>query len=97
LFIGIAPVVGFYSLSSLIPWIVVCGGLLFELTRSLTQVFLSHDLNSQVTSEIRATANSLISFANRLAVVLVGPYLGYLIEKKGLSYSFREFSAYYVL
>jgi hypothetical protein len=86
--IGIFPVIAFLGASlGFLATAIVCGVLL-ELLRALVQVGLIDEINGRISSEYRATANSLISFGNRLLISLGGPLVGFLAQNYGASVSF---------
>jgi MFS family permease len=83
--LGLLPIVGYFGLAWFSSWLGVAFGLLFQLSRGITQVILREALNWRVPSEFRATANSLSSLFFRLGFAIIGPFVGYLIDKVGLS------------
>jgi MFS family permease len=83
--LGILPVLGYGGLALFSGWLGVLLGFLFQVSRGLTQIILKDALNWRVPSQFRATVNSLSSLFFRLGFALVGPVVGYLIDRIGLT------------
>lgn len=87
--IGSLPIIAFLGAS--LKWVIVAvaSSLILESLRVLIQVTLVDDMNSRVTHEHRATANSLISFCNRLLASVGAPLMGKLVQSRGAHEAFR--------
>ena len=95
--IGVLPVAGFLG-AGLAP--VAAGavfGLCLELGRGLTQALLGEALNDGMSSDIRATANSVVSFGSRLAVAALGPCFGAIADARGFSWAFSGMALIFAL
>jgi MFS family permease len=95
--IGVMPLVAFLGASTSILALALAGVLVLELLRVLIQVVLVDAINQQLPSEFRATANSLISFGNRLLIALGGPVVGALAGGLGTVVAFGALFAFYVV
>ena len=84
-FIGLLPVAGYFGISFVdhIMGFLVC--LLFQVCRGVGQVILKDALNKRVTGDFRATANSIAQMGARIFFTLLGPFLGFYIDRYGLS------------
>ena len=84
-FIGLLPVAGYFGISIVehTMGFLVC--LLFQVCRGVGQVILKDALNKRVTGDFRATANSVAQMGARIFFTLLGPFLGFYIDKFGLS------------
>lgn len=67
-------------------WGVVVGALI-PLCRGISTVVFTDALNKRVSSEFRATVNSLVSLGMRATFIVTGPLLGLMIDAKGISLS----------
>ncbi len=83
--VGILPLVGYLGMAALSGWLGVIAGLSFQVGRGIHQVILKDALNWRVPSEFRATANSLTSLFFRLGFFIIGPGVGFIIDRHGLS------------
>jgi MFS family permease len=95
--LGILPIVAYFGLSFLSGWLGVAFGLLFQLSRALTQVYLKNALNSHVGPTFRATVNSLVSLFFRLSFFVIGPIVGRFIDWRGLSFSFQALGLIFII
>ncbi len=97
LLIGALPVVGYLGMAfgGLILGIVA--GLALQISRGLTQVILRHALNTRVTADFRATANSVSSLGVRLSFAVLGPLMGWTIDGQGYRTALGGFGALYVI
>lgn len=86
--IGLLPIFGYLGMAFFSGWLGVVVGLAFQIGRGLSQVILKDALNWRVPSEFRATANSLSSLFFRLGFFIIGPSIGYLIDRHGLDSAF---------
>lgn len=85
IFVGMLPIVSFLGISFVdhIVGFVFC--LFFQICRGIGQVVLKDALNSRVTGDFRATANSIAQMGTRIFFVMISPLFGYIIDNKGLS------------
>jgi len=97
LVIAILPIMGFVGMAVFASWLGVKFGFLFQLCRGLNQVIIRDALNARVSSEMRATANSFASLGVRLAFIVLGPLMGYLIDSTGYRTTFLLFAAFYFI
>jgi hypothetical protein len=108
LLIGALPVLGYGGMALCSPasggevgLAVAAGGvllgLLFQLSRGLTQVVLRDELNRRVETSMRATANSVSSLGVRLCFAGLGPLLGWLIDGHGHRVALGSFGAGYAV
>lgn len=70
---------------------------LFQTSRGLGQVLLKDALNSRVTGDMRATANSVSSLGLRLVFIGLGPLMGHLMDSEGMAVSFGAFAGLYIV
>lgn len=85
--IGLLPPLGFIAISFVdhIAGVALC--LLFQICRGLGQVIYKDALNKRVTTDFRATANSIMHMGVRILFVGIGPLFGYLIDIYGLAFA----------
>lgn len=95
LFIGLLPLVGFFGAG----WVGGAAGILFgfcfQLCRGLNLVILSNEINLQVKSDMRATANSISTMGIRLVFACLGPLFGFLIDEGGVEHAYRSIGVFY--
>ncbi len=91
LLVGLAllPVAGYFGMAYFSGWLGITVGLCFQASRGITNILLRDAFNWRIPSQFRATANSLTSLAFRFGFCLVGPFVGYMVDKKGLSISLQ--------
>lgn len=79
------------------PWILIIllSALLLEFTRGLSQALFLDEINGYLSSEVRATGNSVVSLGTRLTVAALGPLSGYISDSYGLSKAFALFAILY--
>lgn len=91
------PIIGYFGMS----WVGSVFGVLFciffQISRAINQVIFGDALNRRVTGDLRATANSVTSLGMRLLFVVGGPLVGYMIDQKGLSYTFQALGIFYLI
>ncbi|MBX3707619.1 MAG: MFS transporter [Pseudomonadales bacterium] len=83
--IGILPAFGYAGLDLLGPLGGILAGASFFFARGVGAVVLQDALNRRVPGQVRATANSLVSFGFRGAFTLTGPWVGYALDLWGMS------------
>ncbi len=86
-FLGLAPIIGYFGMSFAHGYLGVALGFLFYFSRGMTQVLMKDALNSRTPSSYRATVNSMQSFFFRMGFALLGPAVGFLIDAKGMRFS----------
>lgn len=84
--IGLGPILGYFGMSHHSVAIAIGFSLLFYMSRGLFSVYLRELFNQRITHEFRATGNSLQSFAMRFLFVMVSPWVGFAVDKKGSAY-----------
>lgn len=65
-------------------WSVFLFSILLSLGRAINSVIFKDELNQQVPSEFRATANSMWGLGVRMIFVILGPLLGFLLREEGV-------------
>lgn len=95
--IGLLPIAGYLGIALVdhVLGVIIC--LLFQICRGLGQVIYNDALNKRVTTDFRATANSIMQMGVRILFVGIGPLFGYLIDTKGIPYASLSMSALYAL
>lgn len=88
--LSLFPIVGYFGMAFTSGWIGVLFGFSFQFSRGITHVILKDALNWRTPSEFRATVNSLSSLFFRLGFCLVGPLVGYLIDKFSLQFALQS-------
>ena len=91
------PVAGYFSLAAFTGYLGVLLGLLINIGRGMTQVVLKEALNWRIPSEYRATLNSLVSLFFRGGFVIIGPIVGWAIDRYGLSIAFFSMGVFFIL
>lgn len=95
--ICILPIIGYFSLALLSGWVAIILGLCFQLSRGLTQVILKDALNSRIPAKSRATVNSLGSLFFRLIFFIFGPFIGWIIDHKGVSFALFSIGCSFII
>ena len=97
LLMGILPIIGFFSFALVKE---VWGAALFisfACCRGITRIVLTDALNKRVSSDLRATANSIQGLGTRLLFIVLGPAAGYLMDNHGQSFTFTAFGSLYII
>lgn len=76
-------IAGYAGLALASGWLVVVVGLLFQLSRGITQILLRDAINWRTPGAIRATVLSLQSLMFRLSFAIVGPITGWSLDHFG--------------
>ncbi len=96
LVIALAPIVGY----AVLPQVGAIGGLVailaFPVCRGLAHVFFQDAVNTRVPPEIRATTNSIGSLGTRMLFLIFGPFLGHVIESRGIDSAFTTMAFVYL-
>lgn len=82
---SVMPIAGYVLLALSAGWWVVLMGLLFPLSRGITQILLKDAINWRTPSAIRATVLSLNSLLFRVGFALLGPLTGWTTDHWGLA------------
>lgn len=85
---GSLPAIGFLGMSQASPLLAIMAGFAIQICRGLQEVTIQRAFNDQIPPKIRATANSIISLGFRASFALIAPIIGYLIEQRGIQYSY---------
>lgn len=78
------PVIAYFGMGLLSGFIAVSFFLGLYLGRGVIQVVMREEFNHHLPNEFRATANSIQSFVFRLVFAILGPGLGYLLDRIGV-------------
>ena len=76
---------GYFGMGAFGGWVGVSLGLLFYISRGITNVFLKDEFNRRVSSQFRATANSMQTLLFRFGFGICGPAIGYGVDHIGIS------------
>ncbi len=90
LIISLFPLFGYWGLSTNTYFTAALFGYLFAISRSFNYVFLKDALNWNLKPKFRATINSLLSLAFRLGFFILGPCIGFIVEKHGVSITYKS-------
>lgn len=83
--LGLCSLGGYFGMGAAGGWIGVSFGLLFYISRGITNVFLKDEFNRRVSSQFRATANSMQTLLFRFGFGICGPAIGYAVDHVGIS------------
>ncbi|MBY0317011.1 MAG: MFS transporter [Bdellovibrionales bacterium] len=75
----------------------IMGGLLIYFSRGLNNVTLRDQINMRLSAELRATANSMLSFMFRFTFGILGPFIGSFIDLRGIHDAFVILSMVFVV
>lgn len=95
--IGLLPVIGYLGISFTDHIIGILFCFSFQICRGLGQVIYNDALNKRVTTDFRATANSIMQMGVRILFIGIGPLFGSLIDKNGLSFATRSMGIAYII
>lgn len=95
--LGLLPILGYLGIYLVTSYygILVC--LIFQVSRGIGQVILKDALNKRVTTDFRATANSISQMGVRVIFILIGPILGGIIDTEGIHYASGIMGLFYIL
>ncbi|MBT3585829.1 MAG: MFS transporter [Halobacteriovoraceae bacterium] len=97
LIIGILPVFGYLGMG----FYPTVWGLLFllsfQICRGLGMVVLRDALNTRVSADMRATANSVSSLGVRICFIVLGPMMGWIMDNRGFENGYKIFGGIYIL
>lgn len=94
--IGLLPIASFFGIGLVDHFVGIIFCLMFQMCRGLGQVLLKDALNKRVSSDFRATANSIGQMGTRIFFVIISPLFGYLIDKYGLSQASNIMGGFYI-
>ena len=83
--LALAPICAYFGMGLSAGWIGIALGLLFYFSRGITSVFLREAYNRRIPAKFRATANSMQTFAFRGGFALVGPVVGFAVDRWGMT------------
>lgn len=95
--LGALPVAGYLGITLIDTYLGVLACLLFKICRGWGQVIFRDALNKRVTGDFRATANSVTQMGVRILFIIMGPLLGYLIDRYGLQEATALMTGFYGL
>lgn len=87
--LALLPVVGYGGMAVLTGWAGVAMGLLFCISRGITQIILRDALNRRTPGAYRATVLSMVNMGFRLSFAIIGPLTGWAIDHLGLEVTFQ--------
>jgi MFS family permease len=97
LIMALMPVVAYITMGSFIGSVGVYFTLLFYVSRGLNMVIMREAFNHRIPSKFRNTANSLSSLFFRMGFFVFGPLVGYIIDKKGMSFALNSIGYFFLL
>jgi len=82
--VGLLPVVAYFGMASVLGWTGILIGILAPVGRGLGDVLFLEALNERISSAFRATVISMANLGIRASFCLLGPLVGYGIDRLGL-------------
>jgi MFS family permease len=82
--VGALPIIGYFGMASLLGWGGILFGTLGQVGRGLGGVLFLEVLNERISSAFRATVISMSQLGIRASFALLGPLVGYGIDRWGL-------------
>jgi MFS family permease len=82
--IGVLPIVAYFGMASFFGWGGILLGALGQIGRGLASVVFLTALNEKISSAFRATVISMAQLGTRASFALLGPLVGYGIDRWGL-------------
>jgi MFS family permease len=82
--IGVLPIVAYFGMASFFGWGGILLGALGQIGRGLASVVFLNALNEKISSAFRATVISMAQLGTRASFALLGPLVGYGIDRWGL-------------
>jgi len=96
-FASLLPIAGYLGMAYFTGWFGIAMGLSFKVARAINQVLLYEAFNSNIPGAFRATANSLVSLFFRLGFFILGPLVGYGIDKFGIAFTLSNLGFFFLL
>jgi MFS family permease len=84
--VGLLPIVAYFGMASFLGWPGILLGILAPVGRGLGEVLFLEALNQRISSAFRATVNSMANLGIRASFCLLGPLVGYGIDRAGLPF-----------
>lgn len=94
---ALLPSLGYFGLGLIPGMFSVVFGILHYVSRGINGVIMSDAMNWRLSSDFRATAGSIKSFAFRLGFALVGPAVGYSIDQYSLRTTYLILGSVFLL
>ncbi len=85
---GSLPALGFLGMCYSSAILAVASGFALQFCRGFQGVTIHRIFNDQLPSGIRATANSMVSLAIRGFFAAIAPFVGYLVDQRGIKFSY---------
>jgi hypothetical protein len=82
--VGVLPIIAYFGMASFLGWGGILLGILFPVGRGLGEVLFLKALNERISSASRATVISMAQLGIRASFCLLGPLVGYGIDRWGL-------------
>ncbi|MEM6545134.1 MAG: MFS transporter [Pseudomonadota bacterium] len=77
------PIIGLLGMAFFGGWLGVMFGFAIQISRGMSLTLFYDALNRRISSEFRATVNSLVSLVVRAAFIASGPVLGWSLDRYG--------------
>jgi MFS family permease len=95
--IALFCVLGYLCMSLFEGWWGLAAALLIYAGRGINNVVSRDILNLRVPSELRATANSILNFLFRVLFALIGPAIGFSIDRVGMNLTLMGLGVVFLL
>jgi MFS family permease len=82
--VGVLPIIAYFGMASFLGWGGILFGTLVQVGRGLGEVLFLEALNERISSAFRATVISMANLGIRASFCLLGPLVGYGIDRSGL-------------
>jgi len=82
--VGVLPIVAYFAMASFLGWTGILLGILAPVGRGPGEVLFLEALNERISSAFRATVISMANLGIRASFCLLGPLVGYGIDRSGL-------------
>lgn len=93
---AVLPVAGFAGMAVFSGWLGILFGVAIQVSRGLSLSVFYEALNSRISSEFRATANSLVSLGIRGSFIVTGPLLGITVDRLGVQFTLMTLAIVFV-
>lgn len=94
---AVLPCIGYFGLGLVPGLISIAFGLFHYVSRGINGVIMTDAMNWRLNSDFRATAGSLKSFSFRLGFALLGPAVGYSIDRFSLRSTYLLIGSVFLL